>query len=170
MKENAHAISSPVVTVVLALGGNEGNVLNNFEFAISKMHSFGKVVSKSSIYKTAAWGMENAPDFLNMVVVLESTLGAKDLLLKVLDVEKQLGRKRGQGGYQNRPLDIDILFYGASIINEKDLVVPHPEMENRRFVLEPLSEVMPDFKHPVLLKSISLLLNECRDTLKVEKL
>ncbi|MGE5108119.1 MAG: 2-amino-4-hydroxy-6-hydroxymethyldihydropteridine diphosphokinase, partial [Sphingobacteriales bacterium] len=129
----------------------------------------GKVLRKSSLYETAAWGNSNQPDFLNQALVIETKKPVADVMLQILTIEKDMGRKRT---VKNAPrlIDIDILFYNKEIYNNTNLTIPHPQIQNRRFVLVPLNELMPQFKHPVLNKSIHELLFRCKDKLEVRKL
>ncbi|MGZ5286911.1 MAG: 2-amino-4-hydroxy-6-hydroxymethyldihydropteridine diphosphokinase, partial [Flavisolibacter sp.] len=129
----------------------------------------GHIVNKSSVYETAAWGREDQPPFLNQVMVVETELQPGELLQAILIIERSLGRTR-EKKYGPRLIDIDILFYNDEVISEKGLVVPHPQMQYRRFVLEPLAQLSPDKWHPVLQKKISELLAECTDPLSVNKI
>lgn len=152
---------------VLLLGTNIGNRKENLVVATKLVdEQIGKLVQTSAIYQTAAWGVEDQEDFLNQVITFNTELEAIEILEKTLAIEKQMGRERFQK-WGPRLIDIDILFLGDTIVNEPNLKVPHPEIQNRRFTLEPLNELMPEFVHPTLNKSISKLLNICPDTLPV---
>ena len=105
---------------------------------------------------------------MNQVLELQTNMPAREVLQKVLAIEHSLGRKREEK-WGSRVIDIDILFYGEAVINEPDLKVPHPELHNRRFTLEPLAEIAADFVHPVLNKDILQLKNELNDSLIVKK-
>ncbi|MEO7536374.1 MAG: 2-amino-4-hydroxy-6-hydroxymethyldihydropteridine diphosphokinase, partial [Ferruginibacter sp.] len=122
----------------------------------------------SGIYRTAAWGNTDQPDFLNQVIIADTKLNASETLQQILSIEKLMGRIRTTRNAP-RTIDIDILFFNKEIISEKNLTVPHPEIPNRRFVLVPLNELSPDLRHPVLNKSIHVLLAECADPLNVKK-
>jgi len=157
-------------TVYLLLGSNIGKSrahLNNAALAIE--HSVGKVLASSSFYKTAAWGLTDQPDFLNQILIAETKLTPQETLQTILKIEEDLGRIRTIKNAA-RIIDIDILFFNKEIINTKSLIVPHPEIPNRRFVLEPLAELSPNFFHPVLQKTIAQLLTECTDELNVQKI
>ena len=128
----------------------------------------GTLVNESSFYESEPWGFESDTIFLNKVIVLKSTLAAGEMLRTCLDIEKRLGRKRKQGkGYSSRTIDIDILYLNNRIIKEDDLIVPHPRLHERRFTLLPLTEVLPDFIHPVLKKTQRELLESCQDHSRV---
>jgi 2-amino-4-hydroxy-6-hydroxymethyldihydropteridine diphosphokinase len=128
----------------------------------------GDITNLSSLYETAAWGKEDQPAFLNQAVELQTTLNARQLIRKILKLEKQMGRVRTEK-YAPRIIDIDILFYNDETHNYQFLKVPHPEVQNRRFALLPLAEIAGDLIHPVLNKSINELLSECKDLLPVKK-
>lgn len=129
----------------------------------------GPIKKLSSIYETAAWGKTDQPAFLNQAIGLETALNARQLMRRILKIEKQLGRIREEK-YGPRLIDIDILLYEDEIHQYDLLKLPHPELPNRRFALLPLSEIAGDLIHPVLQLSISDLLARCPDTLEVKKL
>lgn len=128
----------------------------------------GAIVCQSSIYQTAAWGLEDQEAFLNEALEIETLLTAHQLLKKILSIEESIGRKR-QVKYGPRIIDIDILLFNDAIIKTEGLTVPHSQMQNRRFVLVPLEEIAPQFVHPVYHKTISQLLADCPDSLAVQK-
>jgi len=153
--------------IFLITGGNMGNRKKNLEKAsIFINEKIGKIIESSSIYETEAWGKNDQPSFYNQVHIIESTLSAEKIMSKILQIEKQMGRIRTIKNAA-RIIDIDILFFNDETINKPDLIVPHAEISNRRFVLMPLNELNPNFIHPVLQKSIHELLSTCKDTLKV---
>lgn len=155
--------------VYLLLGSNMGNSKEQLLLAQKNIKKLiGKIVRLSSLYQTAAWGNTNQPDFLNQVIIVKTRLSAKETITTILSIEKEMGRIRT---IKNAPrvIDIDILFYNKDIINDKDLRVPHPEIQNRNFVLSPLNELSPNMKHPVLNKTIHYLLTICPDNLNVKK-
>ena len=129
----------------------------------------GAITKFSGIYKTAAWGNKNQPDFLNQIIIAHTHYTAHQTITKILAIEKEMGRMRSK---KNAPriIDIDILFFNNEIIESTDLIVPHAEIQNRRFVLVPLNELCPDMMHPVLRKSMSELLEDCADKLNVQKI
>lgn len=120
------------------------------------------------MYKTAAWGPVSQPDYLNMAIIVHSKWPPLCLLHKILSIETRLGRKRTVK-YGPRTIDIDLLFYGYKILNHKDLKIPHPQIQNRRFVLLPCSEIIPGFIHPGLHMNIDKLLELCKDNLMAVK-
>ena len=153
----------------LLTGGNLGDRAENLrqaEIWIGKMA--GTIVKKSALYETAAWGSMRQPDYLNQAMLIETELPATELLTTLLQVEKQLGRLR-QEKYGARVIDIDLLFFNNEIIHLPELSVPHPQLQNRRFVLVPMAEIAPQLIHPLLQKSISTLLTNCTDPLDVKK-
>jgi 2-amino-4-hydroxy-6-hydroxymethyldihydropteridine diphosphokinase len=157
-------------TVFLLLGSNEGDRQNWLRLAIAELNAHcGSVVEQSHIYETAAWGIENQPAFFNQAVLLHSPLSAPDLLLGVQRIEQLAGRQRTLKWGQ-RTLDIDILFYNDEVINLPQLQLPHPFIQERRFALAPLAEIAPNLMHPTLHKTMTELLEACRDPLKVKML
>lgn len=153
----------------LILGGNEGNVLNTLSKTLFLIEQrAGNIISKSNIYKTKAWGNTQQPDFFNQAVLIETHLTANELLSALISVELLLGRTRGEVKWSARTIDIDILFYNNDVIDSPSLVIPHPHLQNRRFVLYPLVEIAPQYIHPVFKKNVTTLLSECSDHLGVE--
>jgi 2-amino-4-hydroxy-6-hydroxymethyldihydropteridine diphosphokinase len=157
-------------TIYLLLGSNMGNGHEQLLLAQKNIIvDIGKIINTSSLYSTAAWGNTDQADFLNQVLIVQTNLTAPKLLQSVLHIEKKMGRVRT---IKNAPriIDIDILFFNNDIIKLKKLTVPHPEIQNRRFVLTPLAELMANFMHPVLKKTINQLLIDCKDSLNVQKI
>jgi len=156
--------------VYFLLGGNIGNREDLLAEAVRKMtNHVGQFVNASSLYETEPWGFTHEQNFLNQVVVFDSEFSALDILDKTQAIEKDLGRVRKKTQYCERTIDIDILFYGNEQIENERLSIPHPRIQERSFALHPLAELIPDFKHPVLKKSIQILKDECSDKLKVNK-
>lgn len=154
----------------LLIGGNEGDRtawLGNARENIEK--SAGRITQQSSIYETAAWGKTDQPDFLNQVLQVRTSLDAPALMGALLGIEEKMGRRR-TGKYDSRTIDIDILFFNEEVIEQPGLVIPHPEVQNRRFALVPMEEVAPLYIHPVIRKSIRELLAECPDKGDVKKI
>jgi 2-amino-4-hydroxy-6-hydroxymethyldihydropteridine diphosphokinase len=153
----------------LVLGGNLGNRALTIHKAIAKIREkAGTVLTSSSIYETAAWGYTEQPSFYNCVIHLHTGLPAPDLLALLLDIEKELGRIREQKWHE-RTIDIDILYYNDEVIDQPGLVVPHPHIQERKFVLVPLVEIAPGYVHPVLKLTNAALLQSCTDLLEVTK-
>lgn len=153
----------------LLLGSNMGNSRASMAKAVNHIEKrIGKVIRQSSLYSTAAWGNTSQPDFLNQVIVVETKLTASDVMQTILGIEEKMGRIRT---VKNAPrvIDIDILFFNREIINMPDLTVPHPRIQNRRFVLVPLNQLSPNLKHPVVHETVHQLLIHCPDTLNVKK-
>lgn len=149
-------------TAYLSTGSNMGKRHEMLLKAISLLSaSAGEIVTLSRVVETPAWGKTDQPDFLNQVLVLKTTLPPRELLNTILDIEMQMGRNRIEK-WGPRIIDIDILFYDDEIINEDGLQIPHPWMHERRFVLEPLSEIAPDLLHPLLKKNMAELLHELK--------
>jgi len=155
--------------VYLSLGSNLGNRLANLQKAIFQIQQkAGKILDISAVYENPAFGFEG-DDFLNIVLSLLTPLEPKELLDTLLQIEVDFGRIRSNAGYSSRTLDIDIIYYGTEVINDDDLVIPHPQMQHRNFVLKPLGDIAPQFYHPVLYKDTRNLLQECRDKSKLSK-
>ena len=159
-----------MIKVFLSLGSNLGNKWTNLQKAINEIdENIGSVIIQSGIYETEAWGFESKDHFLNQVIVVMTELEPLELIDCCLDIEKTMGRKRNDyRKYVSRIIDIDILFYGEEILKEENLQIPHPLIQKRRFILEPMNEIAPDLIHPLLGKSISVLREECTDTGQVK--
>ena len=141
--------------VALLIGGNQGDREQLIEQATELIRQrIGPVVAFSKVYETEPWGEFDTPkqDFLNRGLLVETTLNAHEVLHEALAIEAELGRVRKEGSklYSSRPMDIDLIFYNDEVIETPELIIPHPRMHLRRFVLEPLAEIMPDYRHPVL--------------------
>jgi len=154
--------------IFLSLGTNIGNKASNLARASELIGLLGQITQKSSLYSTAAWGNTNQPPFYNQVLKINTSLPSEDLLDKLLSIERELGRIREER-WGPRIIDIDILFYHDKIINAQHLTLPHPGIALRKFVLEPLAEISPDFIHPTLQKTVHDLLANCTDPLTVTK-
>lgn len=146
--------------VYLSLGSNVGDREANLRSAIERLRAVGKVEAVSSFYETEPVEFTAQPWFLNCVVKLNTEKMPKQLLGRILAIEQEMGRRRTQKKGP-RIIDIDILLFGSSIIEAEGLTVPHPAMHERRFVLEPLTEIAPDVRHPALKHTI----RELRDAL-----
>ena len=157
-------------TAYLLIGGNLGNRKENLSNAISLINEqCGSLTRSSSIYETEAWGITDQPSFLNQALEISTSLSARQLMRKVLNIEEEMGRVRKEK-LGPRIIDIDILLFENEIHDLRFLKIPHPEMQNRRFVLVPLAEINSSLQHPVLKKTIAELLEECPDNLEVTKI
>lgn len=145
--------------IVLSIGSNQGNRLEIIESCIALIHQeIGTVIQVSKLYETPAWGFESDA-FYNCALLLHSTSSAQKILNQILKVEKQLGRIRSnQEGYQSRIIDVDLIVFDDEVIDSEKLQVPHPLMQNRKFVLMPMQDLKLNWKHPVFQKSISELI------------
>ncbi len=153
----------------LLIGGNIGDRNKNLKEAIDFIaHDCGSVIKSSSIYETAAWGKTDQPDFLNQCLLIHTSFAATDLMERILAIEEKMGRKRKEKN-DPRIIDIDILFFNDEVLQTGFLTLPHPQLQNRRFVLVPLKEIAPKLVHPILKKTITTLLKECPDKLEVRR-
>ncbi len=156
--------------IYILLGTNLGDRFHQLEQARELLASqVGIITQASSIYQTAAWGVEDQPAFLNQVVLINSKLQAAECLELTQGIEKQLGRIRKKK-WGERVIDIDLLYFNDDIINIPNLRIPHPFIAERRFTLEPLAEIAPEYVHPVYKKNNVYLLDNCRDELPVKKI
>ena len=156
-------------TAYLLTGGNLGDRVYNLETARELIEEeCGQIIKQSSIYETAAWGPITQPDFLNQVLKVHTPLAPQRLLQTLLGIEAEMGRHREER-YAARTIDLDILFYNDLIMDEEGLILPHPRLYTRRFVLVPLAEIAPTLMHPILQLNISDLLIQCTDPLDVKK-
>jgi 2-amino-4-hydroxy-6-hydroxymethyldihydropteridine diphosphokinase len=154
----------------LLLGSNLGNSRDQLEEACQHISKrAGDIKKHSSLYQTAAWGKTDQPDFINQVIFVHTMMDAAKLMESILLIEEEMGRHRTE---RNAPrnIDIDILFFNDSIIDQPHLHIPHPRLPERRFVLVPMNELAPALIHPVLHKSIHQLLRVCTDPLAVKKI
>lgn len=157
--------------VYMLLGSNLGDRELIMRQAIEKIQTeIGLVSAKSARYETEPWGNTDQPAFINMAIAVQTILEPSEVLERALNIEKDLGRTR-LVRWGSRTIDIDLIFYADEIIEiQGKLSIPHPEMQNRRFVLEPLAEIAPDYTHPVLKKSVKDLLHSLTDNTNVEKI
>lgn len=153
--------------VYFSLGSNLGDRLKNIAQALQALNELvGTEIQTSSIYETKAWGNQLQPDFLNLVTHFSSKLEPLELLKIIQNIELSSGRIRKEH-WGSRTLDIDILLIDDKIINYENLIVPHPLMHKRKFVLAPLAEIAHNLKHPILKETIIYLLSICEDELNV---
>ncbi|OYU96002.1 MAG: 2-amino-4-hydroxy-6-hydroxymethyldihydropteridine diphosphokinase [Bacteroidetes bacterium B1(2017)] len=156
--------------VYIVLGSNMGNSKENLANACHKIgQHIGQITRFSSLYQTAAWGNTEQNEFINQVILVQTELSAQETLTALLGIEKEMGRTRNKK-WEPRIIDLDILFYDTLQVNEPNLIIPHPHLQDRRFTLIPLVEIAPSFVHPALIKTMAELLATCTDLLEVEKL
>ncbi|MFY0483803.1 2-amino-4-hydroxy-6-hydroxymethyldihydropteridine diphosphokinase [Flavobacterium sp. PLA-1-15] len=161
--------------IILSLGSNQGDRFENIKSCIDLMHnSIGTVVRVSKLYQSPSWGFES-DDFYNCAVLLHSDKSAEIILTEILQLENKLGRIRnGEEGYQARTIDIDIIAFNNEIIDTESLQIPHSQMQNRLFVLQPMNDLKSDFFHPILNKNVKELLlatsdkSECKSISELE--
>jgi len=158
--------------VFVLIGSNVGNRESLLDRACAMVGEFcGRIIEKSPVYESEPWGFEAEQWFLNQVIKIETELSADDLMLKLLDIEKELGRDRTMlhEGYVSRPMDLDILYFGNQIIDTEYVTAPHPRLHLRKFTLMPLCDIAPDFIHPKMKMSNAELLGLCKDDGFVKK-
>lgn len=157
--------------VVLLLGGNLGDRKMLLIQAIKEIEkSCGRILKKSKIYESESWGFESDDNFLNQAIKIETDFDAIKLLSKLQFIEKQLGRTAKtptNQTYSSRLIDIDILFFNQEIINNETLTIPHPRLHLRKFTLECILDISPDYIHPIFNKTIEKLSDKCSDKTKV---
>lgn len=156
--------------VYFSIGSNKGNRSQLINEAIDKIDiSIGRVELKSSIYETQSWGFKSN-NFYNICLLIESSLSVESIFNKILKIEKDMGRLKSGNKYSDRCIDIDILFVEDIIVNSKNLIIPHPRLHLRKFVLTPMLDIAPDLIHPILNKSIKQLELECDDNDQPKKI
>lgn len=156
--------------IFLGLGSNIGDRAGHLASArLMLKQNFGQCALVSSVYETAAWGIEEQGAFLNQVIAFDTTRSPKVVFERIAAIEKKLGRVR-KYKWGPRTIDIDLLFHGKLKLNSLRLTIPHPRIADRKFVLVPMEEIAADFLHPVFEKSIKALNLDCTDHQKVNKL
>ena len=155
----------------LSLGSNQGRKLNNLQEAIYEIaESIGAIHKISSVYKTDSWGFKG-DDFYNICIAVSTYLPPEELLKNILNIETKLGRKREQNNkYTNRKIDIDILLFDDEIVFSKNIIIPHPRMLDRKFVLVPLAEIAGNTLHPIEKKTLNICLNNTIDASEIHKI
>ncbi len=154
----------------LLLGSNLGDKKKQMDQATELIKEMiGQVTKRSSFYETEPWGFSSEEFFLNITLQTLTFLSPEEVIQKIGEIEKRFGRKRSGRGYSSRNMDIDILFYDDLVIDQDILKIPHPRLQDRRFVLVPLDEIAHDLIHPVFRKTIGELLHDCADTKDVRK-
>lgn len=155
--------------VYLLLGGNIGDKAKVFSITRASISGqIGEIISQSHIYETEPWGFESNDHFWNQVVEIATIFSPEEVLRTTQKIENELGRSRKTDQYVSRIIDIDILFFGNEIIQAANLKIPHPKIQERKFALVPMNEIAPKLMHPIFKKTISQLLAECTDQLRVE--
>jgi 2-amino-4-hydroxy-6-hydroxymethyldihydropteridine diphosphokinase len=154
----------------LLLGSNLGDRKSQMDKALHLIpEMIGQITSQSSFYETEPWGFSSEKLFLNIALQTLTFLSPEEVIQKIGEIEKMFGRERSGGGYSSRTMDIDILFYDDLVIDQELLKIPHPRLQDRRFVLVPLNEIANELIHPVFRKTIGELLQDCTDTKNVRK-
>lgn len=150
--------------VLLSLGSNTDEPAKQLARAVKHIGNLRQtaILKGSKPIVTAPWGKTDQPDFLNLSLLIETEMNVVELMENILIIELKMGRMR-QEKWGPRNIDIDIILYGDAVVNDPLVIVPHPHMHERRFVLEPSAEIAPEMMHPVLKKSVQELLNECRE-------
>jgi len=152
----------------ISIGSNLGDRLLNIDFSISELSCFAQVVKSSSYYETSSWGYHDTKDYINTVVQVRTSLTPLLLLKQLKLIESKMGRKENkQSHYSARVIDLDIIFFDDFVLNKNDLIVPHPRLYNRKFVLVPLFEISPKFKCPVKNTTIENLLFQIKDESRI---
>jgi len=158
-----------MATAYLGLGSNMGDRKENLCQAILMLSSkVGVVVAVSSLYESKAWGYDSENKFLNAVIAIETERYPEELLFDIKEIEAILGREKKKTiSYEDRLIDIDILFYDELVYETDKLIIPHPHIEKRKFVLAPMAEIAPDFIHPLTDKKIKELNRICEDSIQL---
>lgn len=155
-------------SVFLLLGTNLGDRMHYLESATALIREqVGEITAESPIYETESWGYCDN-DYLNQVICCATTLKPEDVLERTSQIENTLGRIRNKEGYQARTIDIDILFHENQVVDTPDLTIPHPRIQERRFVLIPMCDISPEMVHPTLKKTMKELLQCCTDSCNVK--
>jgi len=156
--------------IYLFLGSNLGDRKKQMDEALDLIpEMIGEVTKRSSFYETEPWGFSSEEFFLNIAMQTLTSLSPEEVMRKIDEIEKRFGRERSDSGYSSRTMDIDILFYDDLVLDQDILKIPHPMLKDRRFVIVPLNEIAHELIHPVFLKTIGELLQDCTDTKDVRK-
>ena len=161
-----------VETAYIQLGGNKPDTPDWFFRCVSEeIPLLGKITALSSCYETEPWGFDSPDRFLNAVVAVETDLSPEQLMQTLLGIEKKAGRHRkSEKGYESRILDLDVLALGEQIVNKKTIILPHPRLHLRNFVLQPFSQIAAQWVHPILGKTTLELLAGCTDPSEIKRL
>lgn len=165
----AHFQHTSMNHIYLLIGGNIGDRLANLENARKSIEEqCGPIQKASSIYETEAWGLKDQPAFYNQALCIDTELSPEELLETLLRIEVSMGRKR-MVPLGPRNIDLDIIYYNEAVIQQTGLIIPHPRMTERNFVLAPLVEIAAEFMHPILQKTTTQLFQSCKDLSVVYK-
>lgn len=151
--------------VFIELGGNLGDRLNLILEAKKLIRLLDcKIIQQSSVFETPPWGFSADQNFYNQIIEIDTAIKPLDLIANLQKIEEKLGRIRNSSKYESRTIDLDILFFNAEVLTEINLIIPHPRLHLRKFVLIPMCEIAPDFVHPLLNVTMHELLVKCPDT------
>jgi len=143
----------------LSIGSNQGGRVENCVIAVAKLAHKMEVLRVSPVYMTEPWGKTDQPEFMNVAVEIETQLSSHELLSACKKIEDMMGRKPGER-WGPRIIDLDVLLYEDRVVEEEDLILPHPRMHERRFVLQPLTDIAPQVRHPLFKKTVAELLDD----------
>jgi len=156
--------------VFLGIGGNIGNKQETFKKVYLLIEiRLGKINLVSSIYETPSWGFQSKENFWNQVIQIETKKTPEELLSTIYEIEGNFEKKRGNERYTSREMDVDILYFDDLFLETENLIIPHPRIHQRKFVLVPLTEIAPDLKHPLLRLTSIKMLENCRDESVIKK-
>ncbi len=160
------AVPTPIY---IALGSNQGDRLQYLQGAVDHIFKkIGQVTCVSAIYETPSWGFDGN-DFFNACITVETRFSPEIVLAKLMDIEQSFGRERRGKGYHNRTLDLDLIFYGNTVLNTEKLILPHPRISERLFVLQPLADIAANFIHPAYQKTVQELLAQTQDPSTIKR-
>lgn len=155
----------------ISIGTNTGNRIQNLKKAITEINArLGKIEKISSVYESEPWGFESENWFYNMLVVLNASVDPLHLIEKLLEIERSMGRIRNKNGYSDRCIDLDVILCNEFTICSKNIILPHPHMHKRLFVLLPLQELMPQWVHPFFKKNTDELIRICEDKSRIKRI
>jgi 2-amino-4-hydroxy-6-hydroxymethyldihydropteridine diphosphokinase len=155
--------------VFLGIGGNTGNKRLNFDKVYVLIEEeLGAILKQSSVYETPPWGFHAEENFWNQVLLIKTELNPEELIFEIKNIEQIFGRKRNSSKYTSREMDIDILYFDQLVMETEKLIIPHPHIPQRLFVLVPLAETAPDFIHPELKMTNMQLLENCSDESEIK--